>query len=113
MRYFVTFWLIPVGFLVAWYGLSAHDIAFGTTFFSRDMHDLVFGIYADMLGIAPEAIPPLLLKALVLDTALILGLIALRKRKRIIEWWNRKPAPTRLEQRISAIVADGQAHPAE
>jgi hypothetical protein len=105
MRYFVLFWLLPVGFLVTWYGLSVTDNSFGMWFFSRDMHDLVFQIYGDTLGIAPETIPPLVAKALVLDTFIILGLIALRKRKAIMGWIADRRAKSALSRRVEAVTA--------
>lgn len=117
MRYFVLFWLFPVGFLGTWYVLASTDTSFGLWFFSRDMHDLVFQIYGDTLGIAPETIPPLLAKALVLDTFIIVGLIALRKRKAILAWIADRRAKAALARRVEAITAPvsaaAPAQPAE
>ena len=84
MRMFLLLWIGPLGFLGGWYFLSLNDINFGTQFFSRQMHDLVFAIYGNVLGIAPEAIPPLVAKALVVDTALVLTFLAFRRRRKII-----------------------------
>ncbi|MCU0830314.1 MAG: DUF6105 family protein [Rhizobiaceae bacterium] len=113
MRYFLLFWLFPVGFLVGWYVLSVNDWSGGMWFFSRDMHDMVFGIYGEVLGIAPETIPPLVAKALVLDTFIILGLIALRRRKAIMEWWHTRRQQAQLRRRIAAMSEVGPAAPAE
>jgi Family of unknown function (DUF6105) len=108
---------LPVGFLAAWYTLSYNDISFGILFFSRQMHDMVFQIYGEVLGIDPALIPPLLLKAMVVDTLLILGLIAFRRRKQIIGWWQSRQGVSgpqlRLQDRITAISETGQARPAE
>jgi Family of unknown function (DUF6105) len=113
MRYFLLFWLFPVGFLVGWYVLSVNDWSGGMWFFSRDMHDMVFGIYGDVLGIAPETIPPLVFKALVLDTFIILGLIALRRRKSIMEWVRVRREQAQLRRRMDVIVTAGPTPPAE
>jgi hypothetical protein len=117
MRYFLLFWLFPVGFLVTWYGLSSTDTSFGFWFFSRDMHDLVFQIYADTLGIAPETIPPLVAKAIILDTFIILGLIALRHwksiRSHINDWRARRNLARRADAITAPAAAIGPAQPAE
>ena len=87
MRYLLIFWALPIGFLAAWYGLSYHDINFGTVFFSRALHDAVFQVYGDMIGVAPETIPWLVLDAIIFDPFLIMGLFAFRRRKQIRAWW--------------------------
>jgi hypothetical protein len=58
----------------------------GMYFFSREMHDLVFTIYGNILGIAPDSIPPLVARACIVDTGLVFCLIAFRRRKQIIAW---------------------------
>ncbi len=83
MKAVLLFWGLPVSFLGLWYGLSANDLGFGLWFFSREMHDLVFTLYGDILGIAPEAIPPLVARAIVLDTFLVFGILAFRRRRAI------------------------------
>ena len=84
MRSFLIFWAGPLAFLWGWYFLSYYDLSMGMYFFSREMHDLVFRIYGNALGIAPESIPPLVARACIVDTGLVLGLIALRRRRQII-----------------------------
>ncbi|MGH7004240.1 MAG: DUF6105 family protein [Alphaproteobacteria bacterium] len=86
MRSFLIFWAGPLGFLWGWYFLSYYDLSMGMYFFSREMHEQVFSIYGNMLGIAPESIPPLVARACIFDTGLVLCLIALRRRRRIIAW---------------------------
>jgi hypothetical protein len=118
MRYFILFWLLPVGFLVTWFGLSHYDMSGGIFFFSREMHDMVFQIYGEVLGIDPATIPPLVLRALILDTFLILGLIAFRRRKQIRAWWANRQEQAQLRRRITTIATAagpvaGQVHPAE
>lgn len=84
MKLFLVLWITPLTLLGGWYGLSYHDINFGYRILSRELHDLVFAIYGSMLGMAPEAIPPLVLKAIVVDTGLVLGFILLKRRRKQI-----------------------------
>jgi hypothetical protein len=84
MRVFLFLWVTPIALLGSWYGLSYYDMNFGWRILSRDLHDLVFLIYGDLLGMRPEAIPPLVLKAIILDTFLVLGLIILKRRRKQI-----------------------------
>ena len=71
----------PLVFFWGWYGLAVNDISLGTTFFSRQMHDLIFGIYGNLLGMEPENVPLLLAKTFAFDTVLVFGLAALRWHK--------------------------------
>ncbi|MEQ8306014.1 MAG: DUF6105 family protein [Hoeflea sp.] len=84
MKVFLVLWVTPIVLLGSWYGLSYYDMNFGWRILSRDLHDLVFLIYGDLLGMRPEAIPPLVLKAIILDTFLVLGLIMLKRRRKQI-----------------------------
>ena len=86
MRYILLFWAAPLGFFWGWYFLSLNDISMGTSFFSRKLHDLVFTIYGNILGIEPELIPAMVAKACVVDTLLIAAIFAFRKRAAIIQW---------------------------
>ncbi|MEE9375540.1 MAG: DUF6105 family protein, partial [Rhizobiaceae bacterium] len=45
MRTLLILWLTPIFLLSSWYGLSYHDINFGTLVLSRELHDLVFDLY--------------------------------------------------------------------
>jgi hypothetical protein len=113
MRYFLTLWLLPVSGLVLWLFMSSHDYSFGTFFFSRDMFDLVFGIYSNLLGVDPETLPSLIYRALFVDTLIVAGLFAIRRRRDISAWWKAWRISKQPEQNLSAIVADGSVHPAE
>lgn len=84
MKWLLIFWAVPLALLGSWYTLSYYDVSFGTMLLSRDMHDLVFVIYGQALGMAPEDVPPLVLKAIVVDTALVAGLIMLKRRSHTI-----------------------------
>ena len=87
MKWFLILWAGPIALLGSWYGLSYYDMSFGFFMLTRDTHDLVFQIYGHILGIPPEDLPPLVLRAIVVDSFLVLGLIAFRRRKRIFAWW--------------------------
>ena len=87
MRYVFWFWLVPMGLLWGWYALSYHDISFGLTFLSRSTHDLVFAIYGHILGLEKDVVVNLLIKACIVDTLLIMAIVAFRKRRRIRAWW--------------------------
>jgi Family of unknown function (DUF6105) len=87
MRYILIFWAIPMSFFWGWYYLSLNDIHMGTSFFSNQMHQLVFHIYGQVLGIDPSTIPALVARACIFDTALIFGILAFRRRKEIWSWW--------------------------
>jgi len=97
MRVFLVLWIIPIFLLGGWYGLSYYDISFGYRILSRELHDLVFVIYGNLLGIEPESIPPMVLKAVIFDTFLVVGFIVIKRRRRQI-WaaisklfgWNRE-----------------------
>jgi len=84
MRLFLILWLGPMSLLGIWYGLASND--FGMLFFTREIHDEVFGIYAAALGMEPEALPPLVLRAIIVDTMFVLAFIAFRRRKVLIPW---------------------------
>ncbi|MCC0033667.1 MAG: hypothetical protein H6887_00210 [Hoeflea sp.] len=84
MKVFLVLWVTPIVLLGSWYGLSYYDINFGYRILSRDLHDLVFTIYGNLLGIPPESIPPLVLKAIVLDTFFVIGFIAIKRRRKQI-----------------------------
>lgn len=87
MKWLLIFWGGPVMLLTGWYGLSYYDMSFGFFMLTRDAHDLVFQIYGHILGIPPEDLPPLVLRAIIVDSFLVLGLIAFRRRKKILAWW--------------------------
>ena len=92
MKWILILWALPLGLLGGWYYLSLYDMNFGYLILSRQMHDLVFQIYGQILGIAPADIPPLVLKAVIVDSLVLFGIIALRRRKRIAAWWRKRQA---------------------
>jgi Family of unknown function (DUF6105) len=98
MRYILIFWALPMGFIWGWYFLSLNDISMGTHFFSRDLHDLVFAIYGNILGVDPASIPALLARTCLMDTALIFSILAFRKRKAIKAWIDARRQPVSIEE---------------
>jgi len=92
MRYVFWFWFVPMGFLWSWFFLSYNDISLGLGFFSRDTHDLVFAIYGHILGLEKDVLVRLLVRACIIDTFLIMGILAFRRRKAIAAWWRQRGA---------------------
>lgn len=84
MKWLLIFWAAPVAFLFSWYGLSYYDINFGWHILSRDLHDLVFQVYGNILGVDPKVIPGLVLRAIIVDTAIVFGLVYLRAKRKTI-----------------------------
>jgi Family of unknown function (DUF6105) len=113
MRYFLALWVLPVGGLVAWLFMAANDYSLGTFFFSRAMYDLVFGVYGEVLGVEPATLPPLVYKALIVDTLIVAALFALKRRRDIMHWWKTRKYSARLQERVTSVVGDGPIHPAE
>lgn len=110
MRYIILFWFLPMSLFWGWFGLSYYDINFGTLFFSRGMHELVFGIYASTLNVQPETVVNLLIKACIVDTILIFGIFAYRKRAQIKQWWKqRRQASTATQPEMHSQVSPDPA----
>ena len=85
MRVLLWVWFTPLVLFWAWYGLAVNDA--GLIFFSRVMHDTVFAIYGNMLGVDPQLVPGWIAKACVVDSVLVLGLYAFARRTRLRAWW--------------------------
>ncbi|MDP3895306.1 MAG: DUF6105 family protein [Mesorhizobium sp.] len=108
MRYLLIFWAAPMGFFWGWFFLSANDINFGSIYLSRALHELVFELYGQMLGMDPATIPWLVAKACVFDTLLIAGIFAFRRRAQLRVWFAGQRA-RHFPPRISAADAAGRA----
>ncbi|WP_018687691.1 DUF6105 family protein [Ahrensia kielensis] len=109
MKYFLALWLIPMSLFWAWFGLSYYDMNFGLSFLSRDIHNLVFGIYANLLGTDYETIVTGFIKACIFDSFIISAIVAYRKRKQIKAWWQqRKSSDDNYEtnQESSVVAAE-------
>ena len=92
MKWFLIFWAGPIVFLGGWYWLSYYDMNFGIFMLSRQVHDLTFEIYGKVLGIPPETIPPLVARAIVVDSLVVFAIIGFRRRKAIAAWWRARHA---------------------
>jgi len=110
MKYILFFWAVPLGLFWGWFGLSYYDMNFGVLMLSRMFHDFAFQLYGNMLGIDPETIPALVARACVVDTALIFGIFAFRRRRDIAAWWREKRAA--MAPALPVPAAD-RAPPAE
>ena len=104
MKTFLLLWAAPIAFLGAWYSLSYYDMSFGIFMLTREAHDLVFQIYGNVLGIPPETIPPLVMRAVVVDSLVLFAIMAFRRRKAINAWWAAR-------QEASSNVAETRASP--
>jgi hypothetical protein len=89
VKWILILWALPLALLGAWYGLSYYDINFGWLILSRQMHDIVFEIYGRILGVPAEDVPPMVLKAIVVDTLILFGILAFRRRRAIAAAWTR------------------------
>ena len=86
MRYFLVLWAAPLVIFWGWYFLSLNDLHFGFVMLTRQVHDLVFQLYGQTLGIDPTSIPRLVARACVLDSAILLAICAFRRRTPIMAW---------------------------
>ena len=86
MRYLLALWAAPLILFWGWYFLSLNDINFGYVMLSRQLHDLVFELYGETLGIDPAIIPGMVAKACVLDSLVVLAIWAFRRRRTIGGW---------------------------
>lgn len=90
MKWLLVFWAGPILLLGGWYGLSYYDMSFGFYMLTRQTHDLVFQVYGNILGIPPQTIPPLVAKAIVMDSLVLFAIVAFRRRKKIAAWWRNR-----------------------
>lgn len=90
MKWFLILWACPVILLTGWYGLSYYDMSFGIFMLTRQAHDLVFAVYGNVLGLPPETIPPLVARAIAIDSLIVFAIIAYRKRREIRSWYSRR-----------------------
>ena len=81
IRKLLLFWLSPILFFWSWYYLSFYD--FGFVFYSRQVHDQVFGMYGTLLGVDPDSIAPMVAKSLFFDSLLLFAILGFRRRKAI------------------------------
>jgi hypothetical protein len=86
MKWIVAAWALPMGTFWGWYFLSAYNLHFGYVMLTRQVHDLVFEIYGQSVGIDPALLPALVARICVLDTLLVAALVAFRRRASIVAW---------------------------
>ena len=111
MRWILAAWALPLGVFWGWYFLSAYNLHFGYVMLTRQAHDLLFQLYGQMLGVEPATIPPLVAKACILDTILILAIWAFRRRKEIAAWFAARRA-SMSERALRRVREAGRARPA-
>lgn len=85
MRYLLALWAFPLVLFWGWYFLSYYDVNFGFLMLTRQVHDFVFQLYGEILGIDPATIPPMVAKACLFDTLILLAILAFRRRRQISE----------------------------
>lgn len=108
-RICLIFWVVPLTLYAAWFILSANDINFGTIYLSRQMHDIIMQTYANLLGIDPAIIPALLVRAVLWDLAVVLLILAYRRRKKIRAWWQSRRVKTKSGENEMPSL-DGSEH---
>lgn len=112
MRYLIAAWVTPLVLFWGWYFLSLNDINFGYVMLSRELHDLVFQLYGEMLGIDPAAIPGMIAKACVFDSLIVAAIWAFRRR-RVIAGWIRASRERWTGAALPSAHEDGPRLPAE
>ncbi|OBZ96310.1 membrane protein [Pararhizobium polonicum] len=107
MKWFLILWACPIVILTGWYGLSYYDMSFGIFMLTRQAHDLVFAVYGNVLGLPPETIPPLVARAIAVDSLIVFAIIAYRKRREIRAWYGRRfPAVQPSEPKAAPFAKD-------
>jgi hypothetical protein len=113
MRYIFALWAAPMALFWGWFYLSLNDMNFGYVMLSRRLHDLVFQLYGQMLGIDPATIPGMVAKACVFDGFLLMALWAFRRRREIGGWIKRRWAGPVPFERMRGATEAGPKLPAE
>lgn len=103
MRWLLLSWFVPVGFLASWLLLAPLDL--GLFLYSRAVYERTFAVYGGALGMAPEALPPLVWKALVVDSLIVLGLYALRRWRTILAFLRGLAPGRRQDAALAARIA--------
>ena len=113
MRYIFALWAGPMALFWGWFYLSLNDMNFGYVMLSRRLHDLVFQLYGQMLGIDPTTIPGMVAKACAFDGFLLMALWAFRRRREIASWIKRRWAGPVPFERMREATEAGPKLPAE
>lgn len=102
MRWVFAAWAFPMIVIWGWYFLSYYDMNFGFIMLSRQVHELVFQIYGEMLGIDPKLLPGLLARTCVIDTLFIVAIWAFRRRRSIVAWLRNRRGTEAVERYAEA-----------
>ncbi|UVK37088.1 hypothetical protein LHFGNBLO_004082 [Mesorhizobium sp. AR10] len=113
MRTLFALWAAPMALFWGWFYLSLNDINFGYVMLSRQLHDLVFQLYGQMLGIDPAIIPGMVARACVFDGFLLMALWAFRRRRKIAAWIRKRWMDQVPPERLQRATEDGPRLPAE
>ena len=109
MRWLLLFFALPLGSFWGWYFLSLNDINFGSIYLSRALHDLVFELYGEMLGVDPDIIPGMIAKACAFDMLIVAAIWAFRRRADISAWFAARRRSSTEDKAFSAGAAAGPA----
>lgn len=113
MKYLFALWAAPLVVFWSWFYLSLHDMNFGFVILTRQVHDLVFQLYGNILGIDPAIIPPMVARACVFDGFLLCAIWAFRRRRELSAWGRAHYARAIAQRTANAGSGGDQAHPAE
>jgi len=113
MRTLFALWAGPLALFWGWFFLSLNDINFGYVMLSRQLHDFVFQLYGQMLGIDPAIIPGMVARACIFDGFLLMALWAFRRRRNIMAWVRRQAGNPIPSDRMDQATGAGPELPAE
>jgi hypothetical protein len=113
MRTLFALWATPLALFWGWFFLSLNDINFGYVMLSRQLHDFVFQLYGQMLGIDPAIIPGMVARACIFDGFLLMALWAFRRRRNIAAWIRRQTEARVPSDRMSQATGVDLKLPAE
>ena len=99
MRALFAFWAAPPVLFWGWFFLSYYDINFGYIMLTRQVHELVFEIYGNQLGIDPKTVPWLVAEVCIIDTLIIVAIWAFRRRRNIAAWFRSKREAKTVDRR--------------
>jgi hypothetical protein len=87
MRWLLIAWFTPLAIFWGWLGLAYVDAWPSSVFFSRILYENVFVVYEQMTGLNEAQLISYLAKICILDSLVVLGIYAFRRRKNIKAWW--------------------------
>ena len=87
MRWLLIAWFTPLALFWGWLGLAAVDAWPSSIFFSRVLYDNVFIVYEQMTGLNEGQIISYVAKICVIDSLIVMGIFAFRRRRQIRQWF--------------------------